>query len=196
MIKVLPRLLTPGWGRPGKPMADTRGIVVHWTANLRPGANAIANRNWFESFRGYKVSAHYIVDDTRVVLCVPEKEIAYHAGTATKPGALALFGKSPNNHSIGIEWCVNEDSNGGETYRNVVGLCGDLMARYGWGPGNLLRHYDVTGKICPAFFVDDRWAERMGFAGGAAHAWQQFRRDVTVAARAAEVSALIAKEVI
>ena len=180
-------LLTPGFGRPGKPMVEPRGIVVHWTANQQPTADAMANRNWFETFRGYKVSAHYIVDDRRVVLCVPEQEIAYGAGTATKPEALTLFGRTPNNHAIHIEWCVNRGSNGGETYKNVVALCGDLMARYRWGIGNLLRHFDVTGKLCPAFFVDDRWAAQMGFQAGAAAVWQQFRRDCVIAVRAAEL---------
>lgn len=187
MVEWREALLTPGFSRSGRPMPEPRGIILHWTANIKPGADALANRKWFETWRGYKVSSHYIVDDKRIVLIIPESEIAFGAGTATKPDALALFGKTPNNHAIHVEWCVNQGSNGGETYKNAVVLCGDLIARHRWGLGNLLRHFDVTGKICPAFFVDDRWAAQMGFQVGAAAVWQQFRRDVTIATRAAEL---------
>jgi N-acetylmuramoyl-L-alanine amidase CwlA len=187
MVEFVPALLTPGFSRSGRPL-QPRGIVLHWTANLKQGADAMANRNWFESWRGYKVSSHYIVDDRRIVGCIPESEIAFGAGRATQPLGLALFGPTPNNHAIHIEWCVNAGSNGGETYKNAVALCGDILARYGWGVDRLLRHFDCTGKICPAMFVTDEWARKMGFQQGAVAAWSQFRRDCVIATRAAEWS--------
>lgn len=167
-------------------MVDPRGIILHWTGNLNPAADAMANRNWFETFRGYKVSAHYIVDDRRVVLCIPESEIAFGSGTALQPAAVNLFSQTPNYHAIHIEWCVNAGSNGGETYKNALALVGDILARHGWGIERLVRHFDVTGKLCPAFFVRDEYAAKMGFQQGALAAWTQFRRDCVIASRAAQ----------
>ena len=38
-------------------------------------------------------------------------------------------------------------------------LVRDLMARYGIPEGSVIRHYDVTGKLCPAPYVDaSKWA--------------------------------------
>jgi len=148
-------------------------------------------RDWYEHQRAYKVSAHYVVDDRRIVQCVPEAEIAYHTGKATREPGLSVFGSYPNNDSLSLEWCVNSDGDGGQTYRNVVGLCGEICSRYAWEPENLLRHYDITGKTCPAFFVDDDWARRLGYETGAASAWQRFRRDVAIATRAALVGRVV-----
>lgn len=47
-------------------------------------------------------------------------------------------------------------------------MCADICSRWGLDPlhGGLIRHHDVTGKICPKWFVDHP------------DAWEQFKRDV------------------
>ena len=192
MISFVPMLLSPGGGRPGTPLKEVRGVVVHWTANLDKGADALANRSFFESLNKNPnpVSAHYIVDDKRIVQCVPETEVTYHCGAKKyNPDALALLGPYPNATTISVESCVNVDGNGGDVYKNTVGLCGDIVARHNLLLSRLFTHFMVTGKHCPAYFVEDEWAEKMGFGGSAEAAWQTFRRDVRIAARACEVAA-------
>lgn len=175
--------LTPGWGRPGLAIKGPVGVVLHWTGNTSKGANAMANRDWFESFRGYKVAAHLLVDDKAIVEAVPFNEIAYHAGSATNntPLAKQLFNSQQNAYLLGLEWCVNQDSNGAETYRNVIGVMGFLFSLYGWGFDKMFRHYDMTGKLCPAFFCDDQIARQFGMGNSAQEAWIKFQRDVRVA---------------
>jgi N-acetylmuramoyl-L-alanine amidase CwlA len=190
-VAYLSKLLTPGWGRPGARREGPRGLVIHWTADLRTGANARAVRDWYERNRAYKVSAHYVVDDRSIVQCVPESEVAYHTGKAVRQPGLSFLGRYPNNSALAVEWCVNSDGDGAETYRNVVGLCGAICSSYGWGAEKLFRHYDITGKLCPAFFVDDDWARRLGYETGADGAWQRFRRDVTIATRAVLVGRVV-----
>ena len=42
-----------------------------------------------------------------------------------------------------------------KTVEAAQGLVRELMERYGIESGHVIRHYDVTGKICPAPYVQD-----------------------------------------
>lgn len=171
-------LLTSGrGGRPGRKI-QPKALVIHWTANTKAGADAVANRNYFEGHPQNKVSAHYIVDDHQVVQCLPEDEMGYHVGAYRyQPKALELLSSYPNNCTIGIEICVNEDCDFRRTYWNTVALAADILQRYGWGIDRLWRHYDITWKDCPRFFVNDETACAYGFTS-AAEGWEQFKSDV------------------
>ncbi len=176
--------------RPGIPITGPVGLCLHWTGNLSVGSGAMANRNWCQNgARDYAMSVHYFVNSLFIVECVPPTEVAYHCGSSRPtPLALQKFGGKQNLYLLGVEWCVPADGDGALTYRNVVGLCGYLHARYGWAPDSILRHSDLTTtKLCPAFFVSDYWANRMGFGPSANEAYVKFLRDVRVAAASANV---------
>ena len=127
-------------------------IVMHYTAN--DGDTAWGNTNYFKSvYRG--ASAHYFVDENSIWQCVLDKDIAWHCGTS---GAY-VHPLCRNTNSLGIEICSRRDSKGEyyfkeETITNAVWLTKMLMDRYGVPAANVIRHYDVTGKICPAPYVD------------------------------------------
>jgi N-acetylmuramoyl-L-alanine amidase len=175
-MQIVDMLLTNKNARPGTKITP-RGLVIHWTANERKGANAVANRNYFNN-PTTEASAHYIVDDKQIVRCLPENEMAYHVGAKQyKPEAVAKLSSYPNNCTIGIEMCVNKDGNFQETYRRTVELAADILKRYGWGVDRLWRHFDITGKNCPAYFVSDDFARK--YTGlTAAQAWAKFKDDV------------------
>jgi N-acetylmuramoyl-L-alanine amidase CwlA len=156
-------------------------LVIHYTANTSPGADAIANRNYFENHPENKVSAHYIVDDQQVVQCLEEWEMAYHVGAKRyKPAALERLSSYPNDCTIGIEMCVNRDGDFRKTYQNTVALAADICHRHGWWVDRLWRHFDITGKDCPRFWVDDSTAILYGF-NSAQGGWQRFKADVEIA---------------
>lgn len=180
-------LLTKGrGGRPGLKITP-KGVVIHWTANTANGADAIANRNYFENHPQYQVSAHYIVDDKRIVRCVPENEMAYHVGAKSyKPEALKRLSLYPNSCTIGIEICVNKDGDFKRTYQNAVSLAADILKRHGLSADDLWRHFDITGKDCPRFFVDDGAAKQFGFES-ADKGWQKFKDDVAKLLKVEEV---------
>lgn len=167
-------------GRPGKLIAP-KALVIHWTGNPDKGANAKRNRDYFENHPKAKVSAHYVVDDTEIVQCIPEDEMAYHVGSKRgyMPGVIERLSRNPNDCTIGIEICVNQDGNFSRALRNAVELAADICRRYGWGKDRLWRHYDITGKNCPAFFVNDKTAWAYGF-GSAHQAWERFKADVEI----------------
>lgn len=154
-------LLTPNkHSRPRISLRKVTHLVIHWVAN--PQSSATANRNYFESLKNKNVyaSAHYIVGlNGEVIRCIPEAEVAYHAGSA-------------NSYSIGIENC-HPDWDGkfsDITYKSLIELCVMLCKKYKLDPSKaLLRHYDVTRKRCPRYYVDNE------------EAWQQLKRDVEAA---------------
>lgn len=143
--------------RPGTPL-DLKGVVIHWTANEGRGANAIANRNYFNR-TNRTASAHYIVDSEMVVQCIPDDEMAWHVGDRPRfecPLRERLPEGSPNKYLIGVEMCVNSDGDFTKTYLKTVELARSLMAKYDLTTDDIYRHYDITGKDCPKFFLDDR----------------------------------------
>ncbi|MGG1249865.1 N-acetylmuramoyl-L-alanine amidase [Brevibacillus agri] len=180
-MQITDMLLTNKNARPGTRIVP-KGLVIHWTANEKKGADAIANRNYFNK-PTTEASAHYIVDGRQIVRCLPENEMGYHVGAKSyKPDAIKRLSSYPNNCTIGIEMCVNADGDFAKTYQQTVQLAADILKRYGWGVDRLWRHYDITGKNCPAYFVGDDYARK--YTGlTAQQAWAKFKADVQAALR-------------
>ena len=127
-------------------------IVIHYTAN--DGDTAKNNVDYYAR-ASLKASAHYFVDENEVWQSVKEGDTAYHCG-ANK----YVHPYCRNSNSIGIELCSRKDADGkyyfkDETIQNAVKLTKERMAKYNIFVGNVIRHYDVTGKICPAPMVND-----------------------------------------
>jgi N-acetylmuramoyl-L-alanine amidase len=138
-------------------------VVVHWTANERRGADAAANRNYFQITNRF-ASAHYIADDKEVVQCLPEREVGYHCGDRAWGGGYKTAGRAliegfrgltPNFFTLGLEMCINSDGDWAKTCRNSAALLAWILYRHGLELKSLLRHFDVTGKLCPRPFIDE-----------------------------------------
>ncbi len=138
------------YSRPGIEVDHIDGIVIHYTAN--PGAGAQANRDYFEQLKNSKTtkaSSNFIVGlDGEIIQCIPTWEIAYASNNR-------------NGDTVSIE-CCHPDESGyftEETYRSLVQLTGWLCLKYDLSAKNVIRHYDVTGKNCPKYFVEheDAW---------------------------------------
>ena len=149
------------YSRPGDPLEQVNGVVVHYTAN--PGASARNNRSYFDGLADQKdpdsatsASSHFIIGiEGEIILCVPLNEIAYASN-------------SRNADTISIE-CCHEDETGkfsDATYLSLVRLVKWLEERYDLKPEDVIRHHDVTGKDCPRYFVQNE------------EAWNQFRKDI------------------
>ena len=151
--EIVEMLLTPNkYSRPQTELSKVRGIVVHYTAN--PGSTAEGNRNYFENLKDKKAtyaSSHFVVGlDGEIIQCVPLTEIAYCSNHR-------------NEDTISIECCHPDKSGKFEdaTYESLVELVAWLCGEYNLDKNRIIRHYDVTGKICPKYFVDheDKWEE-------------------------------------
>jgi len=176
-------------GRPGKKIIP-KGLVIHWTANTKSGSDADNNRNYFNN-SGVAASAHYIVDDHQIIQCLPENEMGYHVGAKKyKSRACRELSDYPNDCTIGIEICVNQDGEFTKTMENAVALAAEICKRNGWTTENIWRHYDITGKDCPRFFVDDATAVAYGFLSANA-GWSKFLADVEAAAMGGETRKVV-----
>lgn len=160
------------YSRPGISLEQINGIVIHYTAN--PGSTAQNNRDYFEGLKDShetKVSSHFVVGiEGEIVQCIPSSEIAYASN-------------SRNSDTLSIECCHTDET--GEfteaTYTSLVRLTGWLCYRFNLTSEDVIRHYDVTGKICPKYYVDYP------------DAWEQFKADVGKQIKTVEQEVLAAE---
>ena len=142
-----------GSGRRGEPIDRVTAIAIHYVGN--PGTTAQQNRDYYDQ-PDTPVSSHFVIGlDGEVIQCVPLTE----KSSATN---------ERNRDTISIEVC-HPDETGQFTqasYDSLVRLTAWLCDEFGLDRGDVIRHYDVTGKLCPLYFV--------------AHpeAWEQFLQDV------------------
>ena len=143
-------------------------IVIHYTANK--GDTALNNVKYFAN-NVAKASAHYFVDENSVYTSVPTTGTAWHCGgrKQSKSGG-KWYGKCTNANSIGVEMCL-WDKNGAVRTRTIlktVELTKYLMKLHNIPADNVIRHWDVVGKACPAPFMGDNNAY-----------WQDFKNRIT-----------------
>lgn len=139
-------------------------IVIHYTAN--DGDTDENNGKYFAS-GNRNASAHYFVDDDSVTQSVPDNFVAWSVGGAkwndcAKTGGGKLYGKATNSNTLNIEIC--DDVKNGKIYpsaktiENVIILTKAKMKEYKIPADRVIRHFDVNGKHCPAYWMDEaKW---------------------------------------
>ncbi len=161
---VLSELKAPDWytqdfltvnpySRPGTKRTRVDNIVVHYVAN--PGTSARQNWSYFNNLAqqtgpdGVSASSHYIIGiDGEILQGIPLDEVAY----ANYPR---------NDDTVSIE-CCHPDATGEfsqETMDSLVKLTAWLCKELRLDEKDVIRHYDVIGKNCPKYYVDneDEW---------------------------------------
>lgn len=140
---------------------DIRYIVVHYV-----GAESAAKNNAEYFFKNkLSSSAHYFVDEKEIWQSVEDYNAAWHCGGGAQGVYHPYLNICTNANSIGIEMCCFKDKNGelkikDATVQNTVWLIKSLMSKYNILPESVLRHYDVTGKLCPREYVnEENWRE-------------------------------------
>lgn len=145
----------------GRPL---RYIAVHYTAggNSRKGT-ALATRNVFLT---RQASADFVVDDEQIVQISPDIKNYYTWSVGDKKntgtGGGRLYGVATNKNTISIEVCSSlrtgttaavPNHKGwyftDKALDNTLRLIRHLMKQYGIPKSNVVRHYDISGKLCP-----------------------------------------------
>ena len=135
------------YSRPGHELTEISGVVLHYVGN--PGTSAEANRDYFASLASGRentfASAHFIVGlEGEVVQCIPLTEIAYAS-------------MERNSDTIAIEVCHPDETGifSQAAYARTVELTAWLCRTFALEPEtDVIRHYDVTGKQCPLYYVE------------------------------------------
>ena len=142
-----------GSGRRGERLSGVNDIVIHYVGN--PGTTAQQNHDFFDQ-PDTTVSAHFLVGlDGEIIQCIPLDEVSSASNDR-------------NSDTISIEVC-HPDATGQfnqKTYDSLVKLTAWLCDYCDIGRDHVIRHYDVTGKLCPLYFVEHP------------DAWEQFLVDV------------------
>lgn len=124
-------------------------VVMHYTGNSKDTAKA--NANYFQT-SGRNASAHLFVDDSEIYQSVELRDKAWHCGTS----GTYYHSSCRNANSIGIEMCCTAGNYkiSEITKKNAAYLCAYLCKLLGISASEIdtyvLRHYDVTHKVCPA----------------------------------------------
>lgn len=146
-------------------------IVIHYVGAT---GGAEANCKWYAG-GNRSASAHYFVDfDGSIWQSVEDRDIAWHCGAKSY-----VHPECRNANSIGIEMCVRNNGSKADTSRDwyfedatvnaAIELTRELMDKYHIPADHVIRHYDVTGKICPNPYVYN----------DGKHTWDQFKAALT-----------------
>ena len=147
---------------------NIKWLVIHYTAN--DGDSAKGNGNYFKNNKP-KASAHYFVDDNVIVNSVPDNYTAYAVGGKKyNNNGGTYYGVCTNSNSISIELCDTERNGksdlSSETRKNAIELARHLCKKYKIDKNHIIMHYQVNGKLCPKYFVEDT------------KAWKKFKDDI------------------
>ncbi len=151
-----------------RPLSAIEWIVIHFTAN--DGDTDEANGNYFDD-PNRNASAHYFVDDDSVTQSVPDDYVAWSVGgnkysNCGTTGGGKYYSKATNANTLNIEIC--DDVKNGSVYpsektiENTIELTKKKMKQYNIPASRVIRHFDVTGKACPAYWCgsaanDKKW---------------------------------------
>ena len=151
------------YGRPGTKRRRTTKIAWHFT-----GQHDVSAKNTVGYFsnvvaNGYRVNGRYIYASSHLVMgldgeiyhIIPFNEIAYTTNSA-------------NAYSIGVECATTglDDHYTDKEYVSMIKTGAWLAQTYKLDPRvDFIRHYDVTGKVCPRYFVNHK------------SQWEQFKLD-------------------
>lgn len=146
--------------------ADIQYLVYHYTGN--DGDTDANNAAYFQS-HVVEASAHYFVDDDSITQSVPDLYVAYAVGgklwsDAGRTGGGTMYGAVTNRNSLSIELCDTRRDGMLQateaTMERAAVLGRALMDKYGIPQDRVYRHFDVTGKHCPAYWMDEAaWAD-------------------------------------
>ena len=132
--------------RSGIKLTDIKNIVVHYVGN--PNTTAQNNRDYYDNITT-TVRSHFVVGlEGEIIQCVPlcEKSAASN---------------ERNKDTISIEVCHPDETGefNQQTYESLIRLISWLCNEFSLDEKDIIRHYDITGKICPKYYVEneDEW---------------------------------------
>lgn len=163
-VEIAAELEIPSWidvqlidegnpSRSGVLLEGINDIVIHYVGN--PRTTAQQNRDFYNQ-EDSDVCSHFVVGiDGEIIMCVPLTE-------------KSASSNDRNRDTISIEVC-HPDVTGeftDESYQSLIKLVNWLRSSFNLSTDHVIRHYEVTGKECPMYYV--RNPEK----------WDQFKEDL------------------
>ncbi|SDB12070.1 N-acetylmuramoyl-L-alanine amidase [Pseudobutyrivibrio sp. YE44] len=163
-LEIAENIETPEWidvqyidegnpSRTGLRLDGLNNIVVHYVGN--PDTTAQQNRDYY-NHEDSDVCSHFVIGmDGEIIQCVPLIE-------------RSSASNDRNHDTISIEVCHPDESGKftDASYASLIKLVDWLLDEFYMEPDDVIRHYDVTGKECPIYYVRNP------------EAWDQFKNDL------------------
>lgn len=149
--------------------ASIRYIVIHYTGNKND--TALGNAKYFAYTNVRSAGAHFFIDRTGdVVKSIAMERTAWTVGGSkytdcAKTGGGKFYGKCTNYNSVSIELCDIVDQYPSAAQIIAVKEAIKYIRKYCPNAKMVIRHFDVTGKYCPASMMP-------------AKVWKQFLTDI------------------
>ena len=150
------------------------GIAIHGTGNK--GDTAINNMIFFamnnKGPNAREAGAHFFVDRYGMICkSIPMDAIAFSVGDNLKQGdgAATYYGMLGNENTVSIELCDIADKDPSPEQIGAVKWLITYIQKYCPNAKKIVRHYDISGKICP---------NRMAGTPTAEKRWKKFLKAV------------------
>ena len=143
---------------------DVRYIVIHYTGNNNDTAKN--NCEFFNKGNTRSAGAHFFVSrDGSVYQSIQMKKIAYAVGgfVTQKNGAGSLYKKCTNTNSVSIELCDNASLDPSAAQTEAVRKLVAYIRSVCPNATQIIRHWDVSGKSCPARMTGSNNAKWLAF---------------------------------
>ena len=139
---------------------DIEYIVIHYTGNKND--TATSNANYFKNYNTRPAGAHFFISrNGEIVRSIPFSRTAWSVGGVklNNEGG-KYYSICTNYNSVSIEFCDSVDKDFSqeqiESAKNLIkyirSKCKNIT--------HIIRHYDVTGKLCPIRYIDNnKWIE-------------------------------------
>ena len=142
--------------------SDVKYIVMHYTAGNHD--TAVNNGNYYKNVNKRDAGAHFFVDQKGdIVKSIPLNRTAWAVGGSLytdvkQTGGGTYYGRCTNANSVSIELCDNFYRDPSKEQIKAVKKTIRYIRRFCPNAKTIIRHFDVTGKKCPARMVDNaKW---------------------------------------
>lgn len=148
---------------------NVRFIVIHYTAG--EGDTAENCGKYFADGNTRQAGAHFFVgQDGSIVKSIDMNRTAWAVGGKKytdykKTGGATYYGKCTNANSVSIELCDNLKKDPSKKQISAVKELIEYIRKYCPNANTVIRHFDVTGKYCPARMMD-------------AKKWKKFKKEI------------------
>lgn len=158
-------------------------IVIHYVGAL---SDAKSNCQYFQNTNRGASASYFVGYSGDIWQCVEDCDAAWHCGVKGN----VSDANCNNQNSIGIELCVRKKNTKtmyasdkdwyfeDATVDAAVELTKSLMKKYNVPSDKVIRHYDVTGKICPNPYVYNTGK----------HTWSEFKSRISESTSTASTS--------
>ena len=142
-------------------------LAIHFTAGSKSTPGTALN-SVYSTFMNREASADFAVDDQDIVQFNPDLANYYCWAVGDKKNKYSsggqYYGKATNKNTINIEICSTCSPATSEnlstanntswsftesTLNNAIKIAKIIIKKYNISLSNVIRHYDITGKLCP-----------------------------------------------